>query len=425
MDLRIDDVFAYCGGAPADAGVTEEHWNFVMEDFALERLSFLREGVWRVAREQTGNPSCMDEALGRVAATVLKDERIAAMFWYAYSIHVFPKGTIKGRVRGLPMPAPLGDDKEMFYLLVALCFVPHIWENHRAHGIPSEITLNTLQKYKEHPYWFKMVYGKYGLTSAHLCWLSHYMHSPMVRLDRLEFWPQPSALPYSAWRRKSDGTMVVFPNDGLEFTDKGWQFNKAEPQDCRRWKAVFQEDEKRVKGTPFAPSGVAVEKVIELDKGEWENVYRRWDNVAAMHIPFGGGLTPERALRSFAAVQPFFSRHYPELPFRMIQCVSWIMGKHLEHILPPDANLLNLQHNLYMMPHACNLYDGLSFLFPTLDEQHPDFDSMPQDNSLRRGIVNFLKNGGRWRVGAMFFDTNDMADYGNQTYLSRWNNAGL
>ena len=132
------------------------------------------------------------------------------------------------------------------------------------------------------------------------------------------------------------------------------------------------EDEKTVRGTPFLPAGVAVNRIVELKKSEWENTYRKGDNVAAMHIPFGGGLTPERAFKSFSAVQPFFSKHYPELPFRMIQCVSWIMGKHLEHILPPEANLLNLQHNLYMMPHPSNLYGGLSFLFPKLDEVNPN-----------------------------------------------------
>ena len=425
MDLRIDDVFAYCGGSPADAGVTEDDWKSVMASFRPGCLDFLTESTWRTVREQTGNPQEMDAVLGRVAEAVLKDEKLAAMFWFAYSKHVFPKGVIKPRLRGLPLPTPLGDDKEAFYLLVAFCFVPHVWENHKAHGIPEAITLNTLQKFREHPIWFKLVNGRFGLTSAHLCWLSHYMHSPMCRLDRLEFWPQPSALPYNAWRRKSDGAMVVFPNDGLEFTDGGTQFNQFDPQDCRTWKAVYSEDETSVRGTPFSPAGVALEKTVVLNKHDWENVYRPGDNVAAMHIPFGGGLTPERAFKSFSAVQPFFSSHYPELPFRMIQCISWIMGKHLEHILPPNANLLNLQHNLYMMPHASNLYGGLSFLFPKLDEEHPDFDSAPQDNSLRRGIIRFLKDGGRWRIGAMFFDTNDIGDYGNHPYLTRWNNVGF
>lgn len=425
VDFRMDDVFAYCGGAPADAGVTEDDWNNVMATYNADSLSFLTETTWRTAREQTGNPSEMDDSLGRVTEAIRKDAKLAAMFWYAYSKHVYPKGVIKGRIKGLPMPVTLGDDKEMFYLLVALCFLPHIWENHRAHGIPEEITLNTLRKFREHPVWFKSIFGKFGLASGHLNWLSHYMHSPMCRLDRLEFWPQPSGLPYNAWRRKSDGCMVVFPNDGLEFTEAGVQFNEFEPQDARVWKAVYSEDERVVRGTPFSPAGVALEKVIELKKDDCVNVYRPGDNVAAMHIPFGGGLTPERAFKSFSAAHPFFSKYYPELPFRMIQCVSWIMGKHLEHFLTPEANLLNLQHNLYMMPHASNKYGGLSFLFPGLNEENPDFDSAPQDNSMRRSIVSYLKAGGRWRVGAMFFDTNDIDDYGKQPYLTRWNNAGF
>ncbi|MBO4345318.1 MAG: DUF5596 domain-containing protein [Victivallales bacterium] len=425
MDFRMEDIFAYCGGKPSDAGVTEEKWNSVMSSFTADSVAFLADGAWRAAREQTGNPQSLDDALARVAAAVLNDAKLAAMFWFAYSYHVYPKGVIKDRIRGLPIPTPLGDDKGVFYLLVALCFVPHIWENHRAHGIPAEITLNTLKKFNEHPLWYKATYGEDGLTSGHLCWLAHYMHSPLCRLDRLEFWPQPSCLQYNAWRRKSDGTMVVFPNDGLEFTEGGTQFNQFDAQDRPTWKAVYAEDEKTIRGTPFSPAGVAVNRVIELNKSEWENTYRPGDNVAAMHIPFGGGLTPERAFKSFSAVQPFFSKYYPELPFRMIQCVSWIMGKHLEHILPPEANLLNLQHNLYMMPHPSNLYGGLSFLFPKLDEVNPDLDSAPQDNSLRRGIIKFLKNGGRWRIGAMFFDTNDIQDYGKQPYLTRWNDAGF
>ena len=425
MEYTLEKVFAACGGNPADAPLEGSTWDEAMASFPANGLQFLDESVWKTARKLVGLSAELDERLGRVAATVAADPILSRLLWYVYRYYTFPMETTKAPFKNCPLPIQLGEeDKHLFYLFCALSFVPEVLKYHKCKGIPEEITNNTLLKYKEHIETLnKSETGHVGMSSENLWVLSLYMHIPLFRLGRLEFWLEHTKLKYYVWRRESDKLTIAFPEPGTIVTQEGYPRSYADDQEAPTWTTQYEVTATEVKGTPYHPSGFISPKTIALPRSEFKLIFQPKDVAATMHIPLGGGLTPQKARESLAAAKPFFDTYFPEMKVKIIQCHSWIFGNHLEKVLPPDANLLDLQHNVYLMAYPSGHYDGLGFIFPRFNPDNVDWNKMPQDTSLRRQVISHFKNAGTWRQGAMFFVPEDIAEYGTHPYLRRWQNA--
>jgi hypothetical protein len=427
MEYTLDKVFAACGGNPADAPLEGATWEEAMASFPTNGLEFLDEKVWKTARKQIGLSAELDERMGRVAAKIAADPVLSRLLWYVYRYYTYPMETTKSAFKGCPLPIQLGEeDKHLFYLFCALGFLPEVLNFHKSRGIPKEITCNTLLKFKEHTEIYnKSETGHVGMTSEYLWVLSLYMHTPLFRLGRLEYWLEQSKIQYYVWRRDSDKMTVAFPAPGIVVTQEGYPRSYADDQNAPTWTTQYEVTATEVKGTPYHPNGFLYPNTVTLPRSEFKLIFQPQDVAATMHIPLGGGLTHQKAKESLEAVMPFFDTFFPEMRVKIIQCRSWIFGNHLEKVLASDANLLDLQHNVYLMPYPSGHYDGLGFIFPRFNSDNVDWDKMPQDTSLQQRAVAHFKNGGYWRQGCMFIVPEDIAEYGTHPYLRRWKSAGF
>lgn len=428
MSYSFEEVVNYAGGSIQNVNVGQELWDSAMAKFPQGGPDFIQEQVWLKAAKDVGFSEATISRVGKVAEFVKKDIDLQHLMWLVFCHYTnFEKYNTPNGAPGINCPEPgvLGDYKGSLYMLCALGFVPLVWKYHKSLGIPESVTLETLKKFREHcEIYYKGDNGVPGLNSARLYWLSHYMHLPLFRLGRFEYMLQPSNMGYMVYRRKADGMTVAFPVRGRKFTYDGMPVDELTPADAKTWESEFEDDGHYIIGTPYEPSGVARRSLFMQPSADWQQVFAPGDYVAAMHIPFGGGMTPQRCKESLSAVKPFFDKYFPQTPIKLIQCTSWIFGTHLEQVLPYDANLLDQQHNVYLMPYPCGKYWGIGFLFPNFPA-NPDFDKLPQDNSMRRAVVKFLKSGGRWRAGSMFILPEDLQHYGEKIYLSRWYASNL
>lgn len=128
-------------------------------------------------------------------------------------------------------------------------------------------------------------------------------------------------------------------------------------------------------------------------------------------------MTPERCADSMRRATAFFRHHFPDRPFASITCWSWIFNTQLDGILPPEANLVAYQRELYLYPVASSPNSGLWFLF--LQDTF-DAATAPRDTALQRVVLEFLATGQPWRNGAMFFLTEHLDSFGSQRYRSQW-----
>ncbi len=198
------------------------------------------------------------------------------------------------------------------------------------------------------------------------------------------------------------------------FTAEGTRcFDSQQPDPPGSWQSRFTETDAGVTGNPVAPTGHALPRTVHLPRTAWTCALQGGDTVLDMHIPAGGGMTLETCVQSFRAAADFFRKYLPDQQAKAITSGSWMFSDQLEQALPPEANLVRLLRELYLVPTPCRPNAGLWFVFL----QSPfDPTTAPRETSLQRAILAYLARGNAWRVSGMFLLLDDLPRVGTQPY---------
>jgi hypothetical protein len=405
---------------PGAAEALRPHWEetAVLPDGAIPPF-LLPEAVAR-HREWCGFGPEAEAPLLEAAAQIAADPALrllAAHCERLLFVHTDSEG-----IRDWPtLERALGDRSGLFYLLIALSMVPRVQERHRELGVPEEVSRETcLQVSCFAENYRRGARGQLGIYRQQLYWLRHYPAGRLFRLGRFEYMLQPYRGGVDVYRHRETGDIVALAPAGMRYDADGYALRKEEE---RGWLSTRDDDEETIVGYPISPQGMAVQREVRLPRREWEAVLVKGDETLDMHIPAGGGMTPERCADSMRRAAEFFRRHFPDRPFASITCGSWIFNTQLDGILPPTANLVAYQRELYLYPIPSGPTAGLWFLF----FQEPfDAATAPRDTAVQRAVLDFLaEEGHTWRVGAMFFLTEHLDRYGTQHYRSHWPPAAL
>jgi hypothetical protein len=122
-----------------------------------------------------------------------------------------------------------------------------------------------------------------------------------------------------------------------------------------------------------------------------------------LHVPdFMGPLSPEACDRSLALAREFFARHYPEEPYTVATCSSWLLDPQLKRYLPGDSNIVRFQERFTVshVPEEPADMTPVRFVFGTTDIP---LDRLPRRTVLERAVVDRLREGGHWYVGSGWF----------------------
>ncbi len=114
--------------------------------------------------------------------------------------------------------------------------------------------------------------------------------------------------------------------------------------------------------------------------------------VVDTHIPETGRLDPSEADASFAVVQAFFARHFPEHgTIRYATCDSWLLDPQVADLVPgSNIALFGGRYRLFPPTRVAD-QAALDFVFraPTTP-----LAELPRDTRLQRGLVDHLSGGG-------------------------------
>ena len=77
--------------------------------------------------------------------------------------------------------------------------------------------------------------------------------------------------------------------------------------------------------------------------------FRQGDKVIEVHIPEGGGLTPEACDASFAMAKEFFTKFYPEFDYCCFTCHSWLLDDTLCKFIKPESNMIQFQNRFQVV----------------------------------------------------------------------------
>lgn len=123
----------------------------------------------------------------------------------------------------------------------------------------------------------------------------------------------------------------------------------------------------------------------------------RWRGRPALgvHIPALGPLAPQACDDSLGRVRAFHAAHFPEEPYDVGICESWLMDEQLLAYLPPSSNIVAFQSRFTLGDPWSRPADEdvIRFAFGHLPASLAD---LPQTTTLERAIVRHLADGGHW-----------------------------
>jgi hypothetical protein len=321
--------------------------------------------------------------------------------------------------------AALGEKAPLFYVLVALAMVPRTAACHRELGIPAEITraalrapLPLLQRYCAHNN------GMPGIYRREVGWLRYTARGELFRVGRFEYMHKRFDDPFHAYRNMRDGRVVLLAAHGSRFTALGYSDARPVEGDPGWWESHRIVNDRHVRGFPIDPRGQAVPNEVVLDRSEWkEVVVPKETSILDVHIPGGGGMTPDAVKSSLRDATSFFERYFPEKTFAAFRCESWILGPQLEDIFPADANLVRFLREVYLYPMPSRPFEGLFFIYSddTLDERSVGAErltGLPERTTLQARVKEYLESEKPWRGGGMILLRDDIENYGAGWYRS-------
>jgi hypothetical protein len=401
----------------SDTDNLAKFWEESLSEDPTELFCILEPSQWREAREWSGLNQDLDEAISRTATRIKHSPELSRLFWHAY-----------WRTYLAPESAPLskwptftqilGDDGGIFYLLICLASIPLIRAWHAKMGIPEDITRHTTAQVLWRVHVHQGIHGRPGVEEGQLGWIRHYTRERYFRIGRLEYW----LAPYKKWaervyRNRETGEVLTFAGEGTRFDAKGRIF--ADEQNYQGgWISTYKRTQDYVEGHVIHPNGYGTPKQVKCTLKDWECLLEEGVMTLQLHIPFGGGMTPDACRESIQQAKTFFEAHFPNEPAVAITCGSWIFSPQLQECLPETSNLVAFQRELFLIPNPAYGSNGLFFVF--LKRGLPDFKTWPRETSVQRAILEYLEKGHIWGDGRMFFLLADAPRFGQQIYRSSW-----
>jgi len=189
--------------------------------------------------------------------------------------------------------------------------------------------------------------------------------------------------------RHENGGFASFAVPGLYINPQGLSVSKEDREKEGGCVTSFRAENGYFTGNRIDERG-RVSLTTESISASGYRLYLYKDTPALnMHIPSGGGMTPEKSIESWRAARKFYRERLGEKCPAFIACSSWICSPVMEEILPPDANLVKFVKSVPRLPNP-----------PCASEIHP---YIRQGTGLYRAMDSYIhQRKKRFCSGSMF-----------------------
>ena len=329
---------------------------------------------------------------------ILKTEPLAAR--YANMIHygLFRREKLLAEVSWATTEKIFGDNAGIFNLLIALSALPFVRRKHIELGLDESFMYGIARWIGGFAGVYEKVNHHAGHPLANLYWLRFSINGELFRIGRLEFLPRPwnVDMPHIYKNRKTNQMVVLCRNN--------WTFDKnllrVAPESPEvEFIAELVVANNHVSGTAVLSSGMPdFEKKTVLNLDEWELYVKDGEQCVSLHIPCGGGMTPEAVNRSLKDAVTFYKKMF-DTDVKIFFCTSWLFNPVWQKELP-DSNIARWQRNSFMTPPL--IADGISGLFFIYGQRECDPRRSEAETSLHRAFCRIFDRQEKLRAGAMF-----------------------
>ena len=225
----------------------------------------------------------------------------------------------------------------MMKLSLIYAFLPTIYDRYQEKNISDEIFYDTMSDIKIWINDHKARTGEDGVFELH--WLIHHMNMSIFKIGRLQYQLLFWYFPYASYN-----------NNGIKL-----YFGK---------------------------------KVIN------------------MHIPRGEKLVYEDCVKSVEMAQEFLKKYFPDFPNDRYMCYSWLLYTGNKNFMPENSNILKFQSMFeivhekeepqpaYLWLYGQKLKNADLMKNKKETGNYGFIDQLPQNSSLQRSTIDYIKNGG-------------------------------
>lgn len=327
-------------------------------------------------------------------------------------------------------------------------FEPMDWLVYILHGIPKaaniadendiseSILLDTLGDIGVWARNCKRDMGEWGLLRNGYGWLENHVNGRLFKVGRLQFIPKTYDWNFRIFRNKNEKNVIALTKDEEDYRGDGQVNGTNNIYDHEKnftgSSKICNDGKPYVMGTLVSPYGCAINRVIRLDMGLWEEVLKHGSPVLELHIQQEERFDFESCRISFGRIKDFADRHYNMLakiagiaqpdkdknPFAAFVCTSWLLDAQIGKIMPSSSNLVQFLREFYLLP--CKSGDDAT-IERVFQARSEDFDINNLDPSktkttLQKAIIEFMNGGGRMRSNSGFILTEDLGEYGTERY---------
>jgi len=385
----------------------EESFHWPLEELAPELLA----ERWR-ALKLPGTPETTGKALAEAGKCEYFQHLFYYLYYYWYKLEnaLIYDHKLPDMNQCLNDPAAVG----LLELAMAIAGCSSIEKKFAGLNLPAKYAQDAIMRISEDvkPYSSRMGYLAYPSGGHH--WMRWFVIGKLFRIGRFEYTTDTEAMQFApyVYKHKTSGKVIALCRANWRLDRNGWQLWRDYPDEEPYCVTTFEETTDFVRGTPIDPAGFAeVEKIVTLDKSEFALLWNDSDLVPDMHIPPGGGMTPELCEKSLKDAMAFFERYFDCKP-KAFTCFSWVFNPDFCEVLP-ESNLAKFMRNVYLTPFAGSSLSGLSFVF---GKSGKDWSDYPAENSLQKAFHTLRKQSRRLKTGGMFIEAAGIKEFNSNYY---------
>jgi hypothetical protein len=371
-------------------------------EFEFVRGTLLADAELVRHRALAGLDESEDAELLALARTIRDDRRLAFLYFHCCRL-AFEFMGLYGDIGNWPSFEPVLPKRSgTFLLLVALSAVPRIQRIHQVLKVPAEVTRDTCGDIASRvSIGREFRGGELGVTLRCLGWLRLHARGELFQFGRLQFHPTILNEPIRAYRRLTDGEVLLLLEPGQRFTPEGYYDGADGKLHADAWLSDWREQGGRLTANRIlASNGLAERTPVTIEVKQWQWVADASSVVLNTHIPRGSRISLLDWQSSIRRGFEFY-RTLRSVAARPVACAckSWMFDPRLQELLPESSGLVSLQKRVAVFP-LCSAgsRSGLYFIF---GEDNVDLGTAPQDTSLRRAVIQHLGAGGALCGGGM------------------------
>ena len=391
--------------------------NDLLSRLGMKEISPFFDECYEKAKAETGCPVWLTEKFLREAAKeepyfgAELEELIAAiepvknnpdLLLFARTLYhmLVPRVHHEHIFGGLAFPeAPAGEDTLPYDIFAFYPLFAHIREAYRElllRGADADVLRETAKNVGGSIGASRKMLGRFGFTKLYFLWCTTHKNGALFKMGRFSFEVREDAdLGIYAFRN-AEGETAILMASGASVSQNGLLSESAgagEPL----FVTQYTEKEDAYVGNLVIDHGLHVSAdVTTLKKTEWAPLYQPGDTLISVHIPADQPFDRETVAGSLADGKRFFQMLYPEKNIRAYMCISWLLSPELASVLKPSSNILAFGGLYERFPVVSKGLDIFHFVFhKTIEEVTEDvIASLPENNSLERGLKQLYKDGG-------------------------------